>query len=532
MINDWVWWKHGVIYHIYPLSFYDSNNDGFGDIRGIILKLDYLSYLGIDAIWVSPVMQSPLQDGGYDITDFTAIDPRFGTMDDFKDLITESHRRGIKVILDLVMNHTSNQHPWFIESASSRNNPMSDWYIWHDGRNGKRPNNWKSAVGGSAWKYHSGREQYYYHSFFYYQPDLNWRNRDMAETYFENIRFWLSIGVDGFRLDVINMVVKDKKFRNAPLFSRFPFFSSHSYTRNRPKSFKIVRRLRKLMDEFPEKMLLGEIYSPPPGDPRIAADYLGREKQLLNLAFDFSIIFRRWSAKQYFQCIESWMEAIPNDGWACHVFSNHDVFRFINRFGMGCNKFQKARIVATLLLTLKGTPVLYYGDEIGMRNSRILRRDMVDPLGKKYYPFYKGRDRARTPMQWDSSLNCGFSEVKPWLPLDSEGLINNVESNKLQSSSLLLHYRSLLKLRKLNWVLQDGDWVPIIEGNGGIIAYLRMNINQKILVVLNFSGRPKPIHLNFEVSAEVLYSTHRISGNTGDLAYIRLFPYEASLWKL
>ncbi|MBK7028905.1 MAG: alpha-glucosidase [Bacteroidales bacterium] len=485
--KDWVWWKHGIIYHIYPLSFKDSDNDGFGDLQGIIDSLDYLVNLGIDAIWLSPIFQSPFNDFGYDISDFCSIDPRFGTMDDFRELLEKAHKAGLKVVLDLVMNHTSDQHPWFMESSSSPDNPKSNWYIWHTGTGNSRPNNWKSATGGAAWTFHPQRRQYYYHSFFNNQPDLNWRNKELKQTFFDQVSFWLDMGVDGFRLDVINLVVKDKKFRNAPFLALLKGRNSKSYTRNRPKSYKIVAQLRKLINNYENRLLIGEIYTPPPGDASLVASYLGSKKQLLHLAFDFSIMFRRWSAVQYFKCIDRWIQSIPQDGWPCYVMSNHDLSRYINRFGFGWNRDKKAKIIATLLLTLKGTPVLYYGDEIGMRNTRIHRKNLMDPLGKRYWPFYSGRDKSRTPMQWNSLDFAGFSEVKPWLPVNNDYPSRNIQDQLADDNSLLNFYMKLLKIRKNNKGLQFGEWIPAINGNKSIMAYYRKTEEEVFLITLNFS---------------------------------------------
>ncbi|MBK7213613.1 MAG: alpha-glucosidase [Bacteroidales bacterium] len=532
MSEEWIWWKHGIIYHIYPLSFYDSNGDGIGDIPGVIEKLPYLKELGVDAIWFSPLYESPFADGGYDISNFRNIDTRFGSIDDFRKLTEYAHTLGIRVIMDLVMNHTSIQHDWFIESNSSTENDKSDWYIWHPGKNGKKPNNWKSAIGGSAWTYSSERKQYYYHSFFHYQPDLNWRNKQMREEYFKQVIYWLDLGVDGFRLDVVNLIVKDKKFRNAPLLSSFPFLSTKSYTRNRPKSFKVLKQLRKIVDGYQDRLLLGEIYAPPPGDSTVAARYLGSDTPLLNLAFDFSLIYRLWNPKSYMRVIIRALELIPEGGWPCNVFSNHDLLRYLNRPGFYWFREEKAKLIATLLLTLKGTPVLYYGDEIGMRNTSLRFSELQDPTGKKYWPFYKGRDRARTPMQWNRDLHAGFSKVKPWIPLNPDYLQRNIESQSESEKSLLTFYRKLIKVRKEYLPLQMGNWIPQIEGENGIMAYSRVYENECLLIVLNFRNYYKSPVFSEDAQVKVLISTHRNTEETTHLNILRLFPFEGTIFQV
>jgi len=526
------WWKQGVIYHICPLSFNDSDGDGYGDLQGIIQKLDYLSLLGIDAIWLSPVYQSPMVDFGYDISDHTMIDPRLGTLEDFRCLLSEAHSRGIRVVMDLVMNHTSDKHEWFLESSSSIDNSKRDWYIWHDGRNGKKPNNWRSAAGGSAWQYDKITGQYFYHSFFKNQPDLNWRSKEMQKAFFEQVRFWLNMGVDGFRLDVINMVVKDKKFRNSPLLSNLPFRHKKVYTRNRPKSYKIVRKLRKLVNEYDNRLLVGEIYSLPPGDPELSASYLGTENNLLHLAFDFSIMFRRWSAVSYFRSISAWYWQISADGWPCNVLSNHDLNRYINRYHFSFHKERKARLLAVLLLTIKGTPFIYYGDEIGMQNALIPRNRLVDPLGQKYWPFYKGRDRSRTPMQWDTSEQAGFTISRPWLPVNQDYRNRNVKKQMNDPDSLLNQYIELIRLRKQYNELQSGEWMSVIPGTRGVLAYLRFKMDKRLLIILNFKKIKNKVHLAEIVNLKVIYSTHRNPDAVFLSNDLSLNPFEASIFQV
>jgi alpha-glucosidase len=529
--NEWVWWKHGVIYHIYPRSFYDSNNDGIGDINGIIEKMDYLVNLGIDAIWLSPVYESPKVDFGYDVIDYKAIDNEYGTINDFKNLLEIAHSKNIKVIMDMIMNHTSDQHPWFIESSSSADNPKRDWYIWQNGKRNKAPNNWKSSFGKSAWQYDKRTQAYYLHSFFKEQPDLNWRNKEMAKTFFNEIKYWLDLGVDGYRLDVINMIVKDKKYRNNPFLLNIPFLQNHKYSRNRPKSYKIVEKLRKLTEKYQDKVLIGEIYVMPPGDSKLSASYLTDNKSGIHLAFDFSLMFQKWKAKNYSDCIKKSLSTIPDNAWPCNVLSNHDLKRNINRNPFRSYQIEKAKIEAVLLLTLKGTPFIYYGEEIGMKNSFINYKDIKDPLGKLFWPFYNGRDGARTPMQWNTDEYAGFSEVKPWLPVNANHNTINVENEQNENDSLYTVYQTLIKLRRKNPALQKGDFNIIKKGNNGIMVYNRMLESENLTIALNFTPKPLEVKLYKRKEHEILFSTHPITKQFINAREILLSPFEAIIYK-
>jgi alpha-glucosidase len=437
---------------------------------------------------------------------------------------------GIKIILDMVLNHTSEQHSWFSESRATLNNPKRDWYIWKDGKNGKPPNNWRAASGGSAWQFDQVTKQYYYHSFFPEQPDLNWRNQEVEDTFFEIFQFWINLGVDGFRLDVVNMIVKDRKLRDNPLFSMIPFIQQKNYTRNRNLSYKIVERLRKLMDRHEDRMLLGEVYVMPPGNAKTAASYLGKGDNLLNLAFDFSLIFQPWNAKRYIRAINNFEKQIPKQGWPCHVLSNHDLFRSINRIPWTKNKIAKAKVAAVLLLTLRGTPFIYYGEEIGMPNSFIPRKEVKDPLGKRFWPFFSGRDKARTPMQWDDGIYSGFSDSKPWLPVDKSFRKTNVSAEMQDENSLFHVYRTIIHLRKKHPALFKGRWAPLLEGENGIICALRFNRDERIIVLLNFTKNTVKIQLQEHLFGEVIFSTHR---QTREVKYFRglsVLPFEASVF--
>ena len=528
MPKNWIWWKHGTIYHIYVRSFFDANGDGIGDLGGIIKKMGYLKKLGIDAIWLSPVFSSPNIDYGYDVTDFMQINPEYGFINEFKNLLDLAHRNGIRVILDMIMNHTSNNHPWFMESQESKENPKRDWYIWKNPDKGKVPNNWRNCFGGSAWEYHSKTKQFYYHSFFREQPDLNWRNTDLKNEFLKIFKFWLDMGVDGFRLDVVNFIIKDKKFRNNPGFLRRFTFGQKLYTRNRPRSLKILKEIRQLVDKYPEKMLVGEIYSLPPGNPVQAAKYLGNGKNMLHLTFDFSLIFQRWGARKYYLTLQSWYNAIPKKGWSCHVLSNHDLLRNYNRNRFRLFKKPKALVSAFFLLTIKGTPFIYYGDEIGMKNVFIPKRKMKDLLGIKYWPFFNGRDRARTPMQWNDEKNLGFSVSTPWLPIRKNVSKNTVSMQLKSKRSILWYYRKLISIRKKTKALNFGDFQWIHTGESGYLIYQRSIEKDKIWIILNF--RFACIKLtNYNIKSQVLISTHRKSRSVIYLGQIKLLPFESTV---
>ena len=529
---DWIWWKHGVIYHIYTKSFYDSNGDGYGDLQGVIQKLDYIASLGVDAIWLSPIYESPMHDGGYDVSDYRSISSLFGSIGDFKELLFECHARDIRVIMDMIMNHTSLEHPWFLESKSSKKNPKRNWYIWKEGKKGAPPNNWKAAFGGSAWEYDETTSQYYLHSFLKEQPDLNWRSKSLRKAFFKEIKYWLDLGVDGFRLDAINMIGKDKKFRNNPGLLGLLNLGNRLFNKNAPRSHKIVRKLRELIDTYDDKVIVGEIFAPPPGNPKVAASYLGNGKNQLHMAFDFSLIFKGWNAGQYYSAIQAWYDHIPKRGWPSFVLSNHDLFRSKNRLGVGRNKEDKAKIVAIILLTMKGTPFIYYGEELGMENIKLNKSQIVDPLGKKYWPVFAGRDVARSPMQWTSDRYAGFSTQEPWLPVHKNFETINFEKLESDPYSILNLYKKLIVLRREYPSLSMGDWKPIIKGENGILSYYRIYKNRKIQIILNFSGQKRKYKNGKEVFWKVLLSTRRNKLEEVDFKNFVLQPYEGIILKV
>ncbi len=484
MIHDFLWWRDGVIYQIYPRSFCDSNGDGIGDLPGITSKLEYLQTLGVDAIWLSPIYPTPDKDFGYDISDYEAIDPRFGTLADFDSLLKEAHHRGIRVIMDGVFNHTSDQHPWFQQSRSGRDNPYRDWYLWRPpAPNGKKPNNWQSVFGGDGWEYDPATEESYFHLFLKEQPDLNWRNPAVQRAILEVMRFWLDRGVDGFRLDVFNAYFKQENMAdNPPKFGLRGFDRQrHLHDISQPEMIPFLERLRALFDSYPERYLIGETFLEPPDR---AATYMG--EQALHGAFNFDFLEQPWNAERFLSSIRTWENVLGEGRWPNYVLNNHDNPRSTTRYRMAEDDAQ-AKLAAMFLLTLRGTPFLYYGEEIGMRDIRLARDEIMDPPGKKYWPFYIGRDGCRSPMQWNRKTYGGFSPGKPWLPIHPKYSSRNVENQLSDPESILSFYQQMLRFRKANPVLQHGEWKPIAISSRKMLSYLRADETTSLLVLLNFS---------------------------------------------
>jgi alpha-glucosidase len=486
------WWEETIIYQIYPRSFQDSNGDGIGDIQGITNRLQYIKDLGVGAIWLSPIFASPMADFGYDISDYRTIDTIFGTLEDVRELLASAHRLGLKVLFDMVLNHTSDQHAWFQESRASKESKKKDFYIWSD----TVPNNWYSAFGGKGWTFDSSRGQYYFHSFLPSQPDLNWRNEETVLAIFDEVGFWLEEGVDGFRLDVINCIVKDEFLRSNPsiLGSRLrPYdMQRHMFDRNRPEVHQKLRRFRKFIDTYEDRMLVGEIMVEKPGEPEMAASFLGKYQDELNLSFDFSLLELPFDAKKWQTAAQRWYEAIGQQRWPTWVLNNHDVKRLVTRYGKHAGK---ARLATLFLLTQRGTVFLYYGEELGLPDSVVCRRIMKDPVGLRYWPIQVGRDGERGPMLWDSSERHGFTTAKPWLPFarTCDGL--SVEEQETNPSSTLVFYKSLIRLRSEDPVLKEGICTFCKTSNQKILAYTRTLKNEKRLVLLNFSSRSQSVKL-------------------------------------
>ncbi len=426
------WWRHGIFYQVYPRSFQDSNADGVGDIAGIIDRLPYLLALGVDAIWLSPIFPSPMADFGYDIADYTGIDPLFGSIEDFDALISAVHASGLKLILDLVPNHTSDQHPWFIESRRSRDAQKRDWYIWREpAADGGPPNNWMSEFGGSAWAYDAATRQYYYHAFLAQQPDLNWRNPEVRQAIHDVMRFWLRKGVDGFRVDVIWHLIKDAEFRDNPSNPNYsegrPLHEKilTRYSNDQPEVHDVIAQMRRVIDEFDARVLIGEIYLP---FERLVA-YYGKDLSGAHLPFNFALLSAPWNARSVEKIIADYEAALPAGAWPNWVLGNHDRPRVASRVGPA-----QARVAAMLLLTLRGTPTLYYGDEIGMHQVAIAPDQVRDPFEKNVPGIGVGRDGCRTPMQWNATPHAGFSTATPWLPLSDDFAQENVVNLEADTS--------------------------------------------------------------------------------------------------
>ncbi len=479
------WWQSGIIYQIYPRSFQDERGSGVGDLRGIIRRLPHVAELGADAIWLSPIFKSPMADFGYDISDYRAIDPLFGDLADFDELVAIAHARGLKVILDLVPNHTSDQHPWFVESRSSLNSDKREWYIWRDpGRDGGPPNNWLSDFGGSAWAYDAGSGQCYYHAFLAAQPDLNWRNREVRDAIYDVMRFWMRRGADGFRVDVIWHLIKDDQFRDNPTN---PDAGADAlpherllpvYTTDRPELHEIVAEMRRVVDEFPERVLIGETYLP---IERLAA-YYGQNLDGLHLPFNFSLLSSSWDARVIARLIEEYEARLPRGGWPNWVLGNHDRPRIATRVGA-----EQARIAAMLLLTLRGTPTIYYGDKIGMEQMSIPPDRIRDPLARSISAL--GRDGCRTPMPWDDTQYGGFSTSEPWLPVARDFRTRNVATERAESTSIYNLYRRLIRMRREHAAVTRGSYRPLLA-SGNLLLFARENETEQILVALNLGNEP------------------------------------------
>jgi alpha-glucosidase len=498
--QTWCWWRDGTIYHLYLRSFADANGDGLGDIPGLIERLDYLNgspeSLGIDAIWLSPCFPSPDRDFGYDVADYTAIDPRYGTLQDFDRLLEEAHQRGIRILLDLVYNHTSDQHAWFRASRASRDDPHRDWYEWRDARAGGRPpNNWKSMFGGRAWTWDPTTRQYYHHLFAREQPDLNWRNPGVRTALREATRFWLDRGVDGFRLDVFNAWFEHPDLPDNPLWPGLHPFGRRRflYEIDQPEMHGALADFRSLLDRYPDRASVGE---PLLTSPEQAASYCGDRG--LHMVFNFAIARCRWNAAAFASAIDRGLRALPADGWPCWALGNHDLRRLVTRYG-GRHGDEVAKVAAVLLLTQRGTPFVYYGDELGLPEVRLKRSQIVDPPGRRYWPFYRGRDGCRAPMPWDAGPNAGFSRGIPWLPLAPGFETRNVEAQRCDARSLWSLYRDLLALRRRTAALRRGSYESAGRSTRGGLAYVRAAGESRALVALNFHARPLRLALRTEI---------------------------------
>lgn len=514
------WWKRGVVYQIYPRSFSDSDGDGIGDLAGIVERLDHVARLGVDAIWLSPIFPSPMADFGYDVADYCGVDPLFGDLEAFDRLLAAVHVRGLRLVLDFVPNHTSDQHPWFMESRRSRTDPRRDWYIWRDplpgGDGGHRPpNNWISDFGGSAWEYDAWTRQYYLHAFLKEQPDLNWRNPAVKVAMFDVMRFWLDRGVDGFRIDVLWHIVKAEGLPDNPvntawhpgITERDRLLQHHST--DQPEAHAISAEMRALADDYAretgrERVLIGEVFLP---NDRHARWYGTVEQPQVHLPFNFQLIENAWDAATLRTMIAAYEASLPPHGWPNWVIGSHDAPRIAARVGEA-----QARVAAMLLLTLRGTPTLYQGDELGIGKVDIPPDRIRDPQDLRQPGIGIGRDRSRTPMPWTDGANAGFSSAEPWLPLNPDWRTRNVAAQEGDPSSMLALYRHLLAVRRRSNALSIGDFA-LVDAEEGVLAYERRHGDECVRVALNLTATPRPSPFG---EGELLAST-LATGSTGGL---------------
>ena len=512
-----LWWHRAIIYQIYPRSFQDSNADGIGDLKGIVRRLPYLQELGIEAIWLSPIFPSPMADFGYDVADYEGISSLFGTMTDFDELLEDVHNRGMKLLLDLVPNHSSSEHPWFKESRSSKDNSKRDWYIWKDALpDGSVPNNWLSVFGGSAWEWDEHTNQYYYHGFLKEQPDLNWRNPKVVDAMMEVMRFWLDKGVDGFRVDVLWHIFKDQNFLDNPPNPDFlPNMPSYEqllpiHSTDQPEVMEVVKQMRKLTDLYKDRVIIGEIYLP----IEKLMTYYGENSDGIHLPFNFMLMSLPWKSQLIAASINEYENALPNNAWPNWVLSNHDRPRLATRIGMA-----QARVAAMLLLTLRGTPTLYYGEEIGMSDVEIPMAEMQDPQGLRMPELNMSRDPVRTPMQWDASANAGFSIHRPWLRLAHDYESKNVSVQLKDEKSMLTLYRKLIALRQQEHSLLFGDY-QLVFVNEQLLAYTRKSEgNDGFLIVLNLSNSAAKFEIDELMKGTLLFTVtgQNYNWNVGEL---------------
>jgi alpha-glucosidase len=492
------WWQNAVFYEIYPRSFADSNNDGIGDLNGITSKLDYLHDLGVDAIWLTPCFPSPLVDFGYDVSDYEAIDPTYGTMADFDRLVAEAKKRHMKIILDFVVNHSSDQHQWFIDSKSSRTSKYRDWYIWRDGKGpGQPPNNWVSEFGGSAWTYDKTTDQWYYHFFYVEQPDLNWRNPAVHAAMMDVTRFWYKRGVAGFRLDAVDTLFEDPNLKDNPTLPGTDKFGRPNQARvlntKLPEVHDVLQDLRKVADEY-GAVLIGETWTK---DIHELKSYYGGHAKELQMPMDLMFAsVNKLSAPEFRLQIAA---VDSSGGWPVFVISNHDIVRSSIRYGDGQHNDEIAKLMGAFYLTLRGTPIMYYGEELGMvNNDPTKKEDVKDPQAQLGWPNEIGRDGERTPMQWNDSPNAGFSSAKPWLPVPDSYKTHNVAAELKDPASILNVYRNVLRLRRAEPALVSGAYIALNEDDPNVLAYLRKDQGETILVTLNMSSTPQKIKLNLD----------------------------------
>ncbi len=553
------WWKESVVYQIYPRSFMDSNGDGIGDLQGIISKLDYLKELGINVIWLSPVYESPNDDNGYDISDYCKIMNEFGTMEDWDELLHEMHERNMKLMMDLVVNHTSDEHNWFIESRKSKDNKYRDYYIWRPGKEGKEPNNWGAAFSGSAWKYDEMTDEYYLHLFSKKQPDLNWDNEKVRQDVYEMMKFWLEKGIDGFRMDVINFISKEEGLPTVET-DEDGYVSGHKHFMNGPNIHKYLHEMNEEVLSNYDIMTVGEM---PGVTTEEAKLYTGEERKELQMVFQFEHMDLdsgeggKWDVKPCSlltlkENLTKWQKALEHTGWNSLYWNNHDQPRVVSRFGNdGTYRIESAKMLATVLHMMKGTPYIYQGEEIGMTNVRFQSIDeyrdietlnmynekVVDRGEDKEKVmesiYIKGRDNARTPMQWDNKTHAGFTTGEPWLAVNPNYKEINVKQALKDEDSIFYYYKKLIELRKNNEIVVYGSYDLILEKNTSIFAYVRTYGDEKLLVIANFTADESV----FEMPEDISYSEselfiHNYDVEIGSIDNITLRPYEAMVFKL
>ena len=499
MTENAEWWRGCVIYQIYPRSFQDTTGDGSGDLRGITNRLAHVASLGVDAVWLSPFFKSPMADMGYDVADYQAVDPMFGTIEDFDAVVAEAHRLGLKVIIDQVLSHSSDRHPWFVESRESRDNPKADWYVWADARpDGTAPSNWLSVFGGPAWEWDSTRRQYYMHNFLASQPDLNFHNPEVQDTLLDTVRFWLERGVDGFRLDTVNYYVHDRWLRgNPPLASSVagtntetnPYlYQEHLFDKTQPENLAFLRRFRALLDQYDDRAVVGEVGDEGRSLQTLAAYTSGGDK--LNMCYTFDLLGPQFSAAHVRGCVEAF-EAAVSDGWVCWAFSNHDVVRHVTRWTRPSGDADAvARFSIALLSCLRGSICLYQGEELGLQEAELAFEDLRDPYGIRFWPGFKGRDGCRTPMVWEAAAdNAGFSTGKPWLPVPENHRARAADVQNRKGTSVLAAYKAMLSLRKRHPALVRGS-IRFLDVEGDGLAFIREGDGERLLCVFNFADEP------------------------------------------
>ena len=489
------WWRGAVIYQIYPRSFQDSNGDGIGDLNGITQRLPYIASLGVDAIWISPFFTSPMKDFGYDVSDYRDVDPMFGTLTDFDRLTQTAHSLGLRVMIDLVLSHSSDQHPWFQESRASRDNPKADWYVWSDPKDdGTPPNNWLSIFGGSAWQWDGRREQYFLHNFLTSQPDLNFHCPDVQDALLDVVRFWLERGVDGFRLDTINFYVHDKQLRSNPALPKDqrdatiapsvnPYnHQLHLYSKNQPENLVFLSRFRALLEEYDATTAVGEV-----GDAQMGLEIMGQYTtgdDRIHMCYSFELLSSTIPTAERIAQVMGDVDRLVSDGWACWAFSNHDVMRHKTRWDLSD---AAARALTTLMMCLRGSTCIYQGEELGLTEADVAFEDLQDPYGIEFWPEYKGRDGCRTPMAWEASnQNAGFSTGVPWLPVSADHTRNAVAVQESNPDSMLHHYRRTIALRKAHLALQKGDHDGV-KSAGDVVYFTRHFKNEAVFCAVNLS---------------------------------------------